>query len=220
MTTEILNGGWADAGSPAWRVYEKLDSEAIYLTFDDGPNPHVTPDLLRLLAEANVKATFFVSGASLTSRSAQAILRLIAGEGHTVGNHGLLHEHDAYPMFDQMHDEIFKICGISTKLIRSPYGYFRNLRRYLETESVAVAFHWSVEFRDFEPLDAAQVRLGLSQIVPGSIILLHDGVAPTALYKDRSQVMKLTETILDYARQRGFPVRDLAFEFPTAYLVD
>lgn len=203
---------------PEGRLYERIDSPAVYLTFDDGPNPEVTPRLLRLLAKEKVKGTFFVSGPSIATHSGREILRMIADEGHAVGNHGLIHRRNACPMFGQMHDAILKVCGISTKLIRAPYGHSATLTNYLNAEKAAVAFHWSAEFRDFEPVDLGRARSLLPQYVaPGAIILLHDGVAPAALFKERGQVLELTKSILDYCGRNGLPVRGLDSEFPEAY---
>ena len=77
------------------RILRKFGSEpnfaAVYLTFDDGPDPEWTPRVLDLLAEAQVRATFFVVGQSV--RAAPVLVRRIAADGHEIGNHSYSHRH-------------------------------------------------------------------------------------------------------------------------------
>src|SRR5262245_7957924 len=88
------------------RWYRQLESPAVYLTYDDGPNPDVTFPLLSVLEAAGAQATFFVSGHAFTSDTHTLCLREIAARGHGIGNHGLIHLRGACPRFSEMHDRI------------------------------------------------------------------------------------------------------------------
>src|ERR1700692_1403897 len=82
------------------RWIRRIHRPAVFLTYDDGPNPSVTPQLLDLLKEEGVPATFFVTGDAVKQTEAPAILRRMLAEGHTVGNHGQLHLKTEYPNYE------------------------------------------------------------------------------------------------------------------------
>jgi peptidoglycan/xylan/chitin deacetylase (PgdA/CDA1 family) len=100
----------------------------VTLTFDDGPNPDTTPDLLFHLRTLEIKATFFVRGHNLTSARGRQILERIAADGHQVGNHTYSHLDLTKLSSSQVEDEIIRteelICGYDhgVKLLRPPYG--------------------------------------------------------------------------------------------------
>ena len=201
-----------DFGTRWLRVVE---SPTLCLTFDDGPNPDVTPFLLALLERFQAKATFFVTGESLNEDSSKEILGVIAQQGHTVGNHGLIHCRGTCPRFDKMRDLIRRICGVDTLLVRSPYGSRSLLSRYFAENADALAFHWTKDFADWEPIDLLRVGQEIPGVVgPGKILLLHDGTVRSSRHSDRRQVLDLTELICNQAKASGIPVVGLASIFP------
>ncbi|MBI2686257.1 MAG: polysaccharide deacetylase family protein [Acidobacteria bacterium] len=200
------------------RWYRQLERPAVYLTYDDGPNPSVTFPLLDILEGAGAAATFFVSGYAMLSDMHVRCLREIDARGHGIGNHGLVHERGCCPRFSEMHDRILDKCGVSTKLIRPPYGDRSIALPYMSEESEAVGFLWSALFHDWNPLDVRLVPAMFPKcLVPGAILLLHDGFVPGNAYTRRDQVISLTQLIVDNCRMTGIQLKSLACEFQNSY---
>lgn len=119
--------------------YQRADNKKVaYLTFDDGPSEYVTDEILDVLKEKNVKATFFVLGSMVDKNDyAKEALKRIVKEGHAIGNHGYSHRYDVlYPgdivsvdsfMEDmkKSEDAMKEVLGdnFSTNVIRFPGGY-------------------------------------------------------------------------------------------------
>lgn len=119
--------------------YQREDNKKIaYLTFDDGPSEYVTDEILDVLKEKDVKATFFILGSMVDKNDyAKRALKRIVKEGHAIGNHGYCHRYDVlYPggvvnadvFMDDMkksEDAMKKVLGenFSTKVIRFPGGH-------------------------------------------------------------------------------------------------
>ena len=149
----------------------------VYLTFDDGPHPGITPFVLDQLSRYQAKATFFCIGKNVVNHPAtyQAIL----DNGHRVGNH--THNHlNGWKTSDN--DYITNIrqaaTFIQSDLFRPPYGRIRKS----QASAIARAFPgmkillWNILSADFDiKLDAKQcVRNVLSYVKPGSVIVFHD----------------------------------------------
>jgi len=197
------------------RLFYSLPMSSIFLTYDDGPNPSVTPPLLDLLDDLHATATFFVTGESLKTSASREILRSILARGHTLGNHGLVHRRGTCPRFDIMRDEINDICGVDTRLIRAPYGSRRLLIRHLKENLDCVAIHWTTHFTDWQPVDLDGIGLRLPQLIgPGIIVLLHDGYVTGVSYKDRMQVLRLTQSICQFGEAKGIEFKGIAAHFP------
>ncbi len=119
--------------------YQREDNEKVaYLTFDDGPSEYVTDEILDVLKEKDVKATFFVLGSMVDKNDyAKKALKRIVKEGHAIGNHGYCHRYDVlYPgnvvnvdsfMADmkKSEDAMKEVLGdsFSTSVIRFPGGH-------------------------------------------------------------------------------------------------
>ncbi len=155
-------------------------SGAVALTFDDGPDPLTTPQLMKLLADHNVKATFFVVGSEV--RKHPELLHMILDQGHEIGNHS--GSHDVFLMFrglDYIRREITECqetlaaFGIRPVAFRPPVGVTnpRLWRVLLESGLYCAGFR-----RRARDIGNRRVR-GLSRrilrwVKPGDIILLHD----------------------------------------------
>jgi len=152
----------------------------VALTFDDGPDPELTPTILSLLRQRGIKATFFVTGKQ-TLRHPDLVRKIIE-DGHTVGNHSF--SHDVLLMLrssrrlggeiDEL-QEILYLLGISPRVFRPPVGITNpRLGPVLYQRGMSC-----VTF-DCRAFDAGNRRIeGLSEkllkkIRPGSILLLHD----------------------------------------------
>jgi peptidoglycan/xylan/chitin deacetylase (PgdA/CDA1 family) len=157
------------------------DPQSIALTFDDGPNPAVTPQLLRLLARHGVKATFFLIGRHV--RANASLAGEIVSAGHSVGNHTLSHVNlmrsstrTARRELDLCSEEIAAACGARPRLLRPPYGLRRpGLKRIAAAVGLDWIVMWSRHAWDWRPQDHAKVSLRLQAVRGGDVVLLHDG---------------------------------------------
>lgn len=156
-------------------------SDGILLTFDDGPEPDVTPRVLDVLDRHHQKAIFFVIG-----RKAEAhpeVLREIVRRGHQVGNHTF--SHSPYANFlggkhlereiREADDAIEHACGIRPKLFRPPLGISTHFMRSVLRHTGHKVVGWSVRSFDtrHEPREKVLLRV-TRNLKAGDIILLHD----------------------------------------------
>jgi peptidoglycan/xylan/chitin deacetylase (PgdA/CDA1 family) len=194
-------------GRPITRI--DGDGKRIALTFDDGPNPDATPRILDALRARNVKATFFVLG-----RHADAwphIVRRIADEGHTIGNHGWHHRklHVRGPAYVRTDltmgtESIARAAGIQPRLFRAPHGF-----RSPWVSSIAATLGqrtvgWSRGVRDSaKPGVDAIVQRTVNGAKPGRIMLLHDGDGYD-MNGDRTQTASALPRILDHLLEQGY----------------
>ncbi len=157
------------------------DASTIALTFDDGPNPTVTPALLELLDRHRINATFFLIGAWV--RQAPELAKEIAVRGHTVGNHTdthppltLLSRQRISAQLDRCDDAIESVTGTKPRWMRPPFG-FRSplLGGIVRKRGGAGVVMWSVWARDWNPQPAETVIERLRRTRGGDIVLLHDG---------------------------------------------
>lgn len=153
----------------------------VCLTFDDGPTPEATPEVLRILREAGVKATFFMVGDNV--RKHPELARQVAEEGHEVGNHTFHHVRPFACTVEQYFreaemcgDELERATGRGTRLFRPPHGWIsRRKWGRLREKGYRLVFY-DVVTRDYSR------RLGPEQVLenvrrytrPGSILVFHD----------------------------------------------
>lgn len=151
------------------------------LTFDDGPTPHLTPALLTVLAQFEITATFFLVGQQAIAHP--ALVRRIANEGHTIGQHGMAHR-DAWRMgaraltedLEAASQSLSDLTGQRPPWMRPPFGHLTPaMLRWCRTHQQQVAL-WDVMPGDFLPdRTASQLAATIQERVrPGSIIVLHD----------------------------------------------
>jgi len=186
------------------------DGNRIALTFDDGPCPGYSEQILDILRQSDVKATFFVCGQNV--ERSPGILRRIQAEGHTIGNHSYSHP---FPYFrsrsffareiDLTQEVIERVTGKRPKFFRPPFGArWLGLQPVLSARGLRLV-NWSDTGYDWK-LDAEGVaRETLKTLGPGSIILLHDGrntYPPQRV--DRSSTVKALPAILEGAAKAGF----------------
>lgn len=165
-------------------VYTRCETALplIAITFDDGPDPVLTPRLLDLLKERKIHATFFLVGKN--AAAFPDVVKRIADEGHELGNHSWSH-----PLLTQLgkdsvesqlrrtHDAIVKACGVAPLLYRPPYGAVTAAQRARIEKSFGYpAILWDVDPQDWQhPRNAQKVYDRIhSQTRAGSIILCHD----------------------------------------------
>ncbi|MDF0492887.1 chitooligosaccharide deacetylase NodB [Bradyrhizobium yuanmingense] len=196
-------------------------SRCVYLTFDDGPNPLCTPDILDLLAEREIQATFFVIGA-YAAQQPDLIRRMIA-DGHEVANHTMTHPDLSRCELAEVQREILGVSDViraacpqaSLRHVRAPYG--RWTEEVLATAAMAGLgmVHWSVDPRDWSrPGVDAIVNAVLASIRPGAIVLLHDGCPPSEQRQCthaglRDQTLTALSQLIPALQERGFAISSL-----------
>ena len=163
-----------------------VDGPYIAMTFDDGPDPKLTPKLLDLLKAKKIKATFFVVGQNAAEYP--EVLKRAVAEGHEIGNHSWSH-----PNFGKMsdgavanelqktEDAITRATGIKPVLLRPPYGSItKHEREWIHDKFGYKIVLWDVDPLDWKYRNAAHVEAQiLKQTQKGSIILSHDIHATT-----------------------------------------
>ncbi|HYF35325.1 MAG TPA: polysaccharide deacetylase family protein [Prosthecobacter sp.] len=153
----------------------------VAMTFDDGPHPSLTPQLLDILKERNIKCTFFVIGKN--AKTYPNIIRRIIAEGHEIGNHTWTHpsltsrsDSQIRTELKQSEEAIFAAANYRPQLIRPPYGAINTrIKQLMFSEFGYSTIMWSVDPQDWRRPGASVVtsRL-LSGAHPGAIMLAHD----------------------------------------------
>lgn len=190
-------------------VRGRTDQPRVALTFDDGPDPEITPAVLDLLAEYQARATFFVIGRYLDRYP--ALGERLHREGHELGNHSW--QHSPFQNFYSAagHGEQIDRCARLIKsltrsgqepLYRPPVG--------LKSPAMARAAHqrklevvaWSIHSRDTISRNAHSVARGVvNRSRPGDIVLLHDG--HDREQRHRPLILEALPLILQGLRERG-----------------
>lgn len=174
------------------------ETKKIALTFDDGPHPRYTEELLDGLAERNVKATFFLLGQNIEGR--EDIIRRMAEEGHLIGNHTYYHvditklsQNEACREILDTSEQITAITGQPVEYIRPPFGSWD---KELECEVMMIPVFWSVDTLDWTTKNEDQiVQKVVTKIEENDIILMHDSYDST---------VKAALRIIDLLQAEGY----------------
>jgi peptidoglycan-N-acetylglucosamine deacetylase len=169
-------------GTTIYQAKLKPTDKVVALTFDDGPGPKNTVQVLEILKKNNVKATFFMVGEMV--QAFPKIAKQVADDGHVIGNHTWHHWYRRMDTatvakeIDRTADVIYKTTGEKTSIFRPPGGYLNNgLVAYAKNHHYAVMM-WSGESGDAErrsPQVPGLVTNVIKSSKPGAIILMHDG---------------------------------------------
>ena len=155
-------------------IWDFPDSREVYLTFDDGPTPEVTPWVLEQLRSYGFKATFFCLGKNVEQHP--EIFQQILEEGHAVGNHTYSHQKGwGMKTWRYIEDVDFADDLIRSNLLRPPYGRIKPLQARLLSERYNIIL-WSVLSQDYSSLISPRKCLKnvTRHVRPGSIVLFHD----------------------------------------------
>jgi len=160
-----------------WRM--PATENAVYLTFDDGPHPTITPWVLNLLKQHQAQATFFCIGKNVVQHP--AIYNRIISEGHAVGNHTFNHLNGWETNTEQYVKDVEKAAAvISSNLFRPPYGKIKTAQangiRKIASLQKAKVIMWDVLSADFDKATSPEQCLQnvLQHVTPGSIVVFHD----------------------------------------------
>lgn len=174
----------------------KTAEKLLYLTFDDGPDPDSTPELLSLLHSYSIKALFFCDGQA--AEKYPELMELIITQGHIIGNHGYSHTDGWLTSTGNYLSDVSKAAQfISSSLFRPPFGRMKT-PQYRKLKKDYRIFLWDVMPYDFDKTFGSENSLEVlkKKIRPGSIIVLHD--------KPTSNANKVIAEFVPYAVNMGW----------------
>jgi peptidoglycan/xylan/chitin deacetylase (PgdA/CDA1 family) len=176
----------------------------VVITFDDGPVKNVTPAVLDLLKKYNVTATFFCIGRKISGN--EDILRRMAEEGHTIGNHSWSHSY----FFDFFRDgkvasellmtnETLKsITGREVLYFRPPFGVTNPVIARVADKMKLPVIGWSIRSLDTTISNSDQLFQRVTRrLKPGDVVLFHDSIP---------RMLPVLERFLEFTRQNGYEV--------------
>ncbi|MGF7048147.1 polysaccharide deacetylase family sporulation protein PdaB [Paenibacillus sp. DS2015] len=195
---------YTQQGSIIKRV--QTDHRWIALTFDDGPDPQETIEILDILKQYQAKATFFVVGEQVTKYP--DIIRREVSEGHELANHTYSHTNFNHLSKEQVKQEIVKseneilsITGRQTTLFRPPGGYYNDLIM-MTAEQLGysvILWTWYQDSKDWSKPGVHQiVKRVISNAHPGDIVLFHDRIS------GKSQTANALKVILPELQKQGY----------------
>lgn len=172
--------------------FSRLEN-AVYLTFDDGPDPQITPWILDLLKEKNIQATFFCVGANAEKHP--ALVERILSEGHSIGNHSMRHEKGVKTANNTFLESVREANEhVSSSLFRPPYGRLKISQTWkLKKEYQIIMWSWlSYDFDHTVPIETI-LSSAKSNVKSGDILVLHDN--PKCADRVKILLPKLIEII-------------------------
>lgn len=183
-----MNFYWVKTNFLIKRLFPKFiwsipnSNKTLYLTFDDGPTPEVTPWVLHLLRQHGIKATFFCIGENI--RKHPEIFRQIVNEGHAIGNHTFNHLKgwdtplNEYIANVEQCDAEIKTHGLATVLFRPPYGKITRAQTKKVLEMSKKIIMWDILTVDYDTTISPEkcLKNATQKTTSGSIIIFHDSV--------------------------------------------
>ena len=206
MKDQLLTGifTYVLPSSLVWQV--KTDEKEVYLTFDDGPIPELTEEILDILGKFGAKATFFCVGENVKKYS--EIYAKILEQGHAAGNHTHHHLKGWTTNFAEYMDDITEAAKfIGSGLFRPPYGLMTCRQAKALSKDYQVIM-WSVLTRDYDPAVTKEecLQTALQGIKPGAIIVFHDNI------KAREKVLYALPRLLEHLDKEGYRSGKLVFD--------
>lgn len=187
--------------TPVWRI--NPSEKVIYLTFDDGPNPEVTPQVLDILDEFEAKATFFCVGENVMKYP--EIFQEVKHRGHAVGNHTFNHVKGTEKTVKEYVDNVGKAHEyIHSKLFRPPHGRI-TLSQVNKLKADFKIIMWDFITYDFDRQVTSTEILKEVKIRSrnGSVVIFHDSL------KARKNVLEALPEALRYWKKEGYEVKAL-----------
>lgn len=207
LNSNKVQGGSSEISAMSNEV--NTEKMKIALTFDDGPHPYYTEQILDGLKDREVKATFFITGQN--AQEHPEIVKRIDEEGHIIGNHTYSHMQLTNSNADKFKQELIdtnevikEITGDEVIYVRPPYGCWN---KELERELYLFPVLWTVDPLDWCNSDASCIaQRVISKAEDNAIILLHDGYKST---------VTATFQIIDELSEKGYvfvTVEDILFD--------
>ena len=187
-------------------VKAQRNARRLYLSFDDGPTPGVTEPLLDLLAEHDVKATFFVIGQKLAA--AQQLGMLMVDKGHVIGNHSFDHKAFGRIGLEAQQRQVIEadkiIAGLKQgyKGFRAPQGLWSVRLIIWLYRNGYQAVHWSYDSLDYHHDEPSRIVAEFTRkpVSAGDIILFHD---------DHEKCIEALKTLIPMWKKQGFTFETL-----------
>lgn len=181
----------------------------VSITFDCAWGADDIPELLRVLKEKNVKATFFLVGEWARRNPEEA--KMIAEQGHDLANHSENHFKMSVLSKDKIKKEILdctktieEITGVKTDLFRAPYGDYNDTVLSIARQNGYYTIQWSLDSLDWKPgITEDAILTRISKVSSGDILLFHNDTAHTT---------KILGKVIDIIREKGLnpvPVSEL-----------
>ena len=176
--------------------------KAVYLTFDDGPIPEVTPKVLEILDKYGVKATFFMVGENIDKHP--EVFEMVVKGGHAIGNHTYNHV-KGWKVSTAEYIANVKKFPKETKLFRPPYGRTWVWQRIAVQKLGYEIYLWDVLTRDYNPLRTPEAMLNQikRQTRPGSIINFHDSI------KSNERMLAVLPKAIEWLLANGYELKTL-----------
>lgn len=193
-------------------VISRIESSgSVALTFDDGPTPRFTEPILKLLAKANVQATFFCIGENILAN--RSLVSDMLSAGHCIGNHTWNHDHTGifgsksywHRQVERTSDLIAELSGSPPRVFRAPMGF----KTWQQAAAVRAAHMRYIGWRSWA-WDTTNVspqgiyRRITRRLAPGDIVLLHDGLEYARRQASQAATVAALPEILSSIIDRGW----------------
>ena len=202
----LLFQAFAFSTSAEAEVYRfvKTDSKKIAITFDDGPHPYQTKQIMDILDRYGIHSTFFMVGVNVINYP--DVAREVIAKGHEVGNHTFTHSHLKNLSEERISLEIGKcedaleeLCEYRPHLFRPPEGAINSYISHCSEHYDYRLILWSIDTRDWERKSSAEIASTvLEKVQPGDIILMHDYIG------SHSKTAEALEILLPKLIARGY----------------
>ncbi|WP_237391690.1 polysaccharide deacetylase [Paenibacillus dendrobii] len=190
-------------------------SKTIYITFDDGPSPY-TPQLLNVLDQYKVKATFFMLGNQIASHPASTAR--IAKDGHGLGLHGMTHQKNKfyaspYSALNEMNMDNKKLhdaAKVYTKLIRVPYGSKPYFTKAYRDQTAASGYHlwdWNIDSNDWRYQSNPQIIY--NNVMRDIKTMEKKGVTPIVLFHDQHATVTILPKLIKAIQAEGYTFKPI-----------
>jgi peptidoglycan/xylan/chitin deacetylase (PgdA/CDA1 family) len=179
--------------------------KAVAITFDDGPNPIYTPQVLEIFAKAEGKATFFMIGEQMNDHP--EIVKLVADQGHEIGNHTYSHPklseltpEDCFSEIERTEQMIRELTGQAPAVFRPPYlDYNHDTISVAQNKGYSMIGALNLGAQDWEQPGVEHILSASRKCVKnGSILIFHDG------YGDRSQTIQAVQLLVSELKSEGY----------------
>lgn len=185
------------------------DRKRVSLTFDDAPDNQFTPQVLDVLKQYGVKATFFVVG-NRAEKYPEIVQRMV-NEGHLIGNHSYTHANLPKLSDESFRNEVTRtekiirqLTGHHMRYIRPPYGNISEEQiKWLASQDILIV-NWNVDSLDWKGLTAEQIEANImSHLTPGAIVLQHSAIGEGG---DLSGTVKALPLIIEQLNEQGIDI--------------
>lgn len=193
-----------------WYFHKRIwafsrSSKHVYLTFDDGPVPEITPWVLNQLKKHKAKATFFCIGENI-NKYPDVFLQILK-DGHAIGNH-TQHHVNGWNTTTEHYLEEFELCNNAIKkhalesenLFRPPYGKMTSTQAKTILDKGYKIIMWDILSKDYDATVHPETCLAnvLQNIKPGSVVIFHDS------RKAEKNLTYILPKVLDYISRKGW----------------